>query len=147
MDQQLALRLVLERPPRHIRWAVQSGKSVHLPPSAVDDESVTFDVVIRAVSTPAGTLDFRGDCVHGPRTARFVYLCSGARAGDLSSCWDRRAKVSLLTLSTEHVAALAASPESRLEGRLSGTARDGGPACASVPLLGAGWTLVGPTPD
>ena len=147
MDQRLAIRLVLERPPRHILWAVQSGKTGHLPPTAVDDESVTFDVVIRAISTPAGALDFRGDCVQGPRTARFVYLCAGARVGDPSLCWDRRAKVSLMTVSTDHVAALAATPELRLEGRLSGTARDGGPACASVPLLGAGWTLVEPTPD
>ena len=139
----LALRLVLERPPRHVLWAVQSGKTVHLPPTAIDDESVTFDVMIRVVSTPTDALDFRGDCVHGPRTSRFVYLCSGARAGDPSSCWDRRAKVSLMTLSTEHVKAVAIKPELWLEGRLCGTARDGGPACASVPLLGNGWTLVG----
>ncbi|WP_373067304.1 DUF5990 family protein [Gemmatimonas sp.] len=141
--QLLALRLVLERPPHHVRWVVQSGKIAHLPPSAVDDESVTFDVMIRVVSTPAGTLDFRGDCVQGPRASRFVYLCAGTRAGDPSSCWDRRAKVSLMTLSTEHVKAMAAAPELRLEGRLRGTARDGGPACASVPLLRTGWTLVG----
>jgi hypothetical protein len=30
----------------------------------------------------------------------------------------------------------------RLEARFNGTARDGGPACATVPLLDGGWRTV-----
>jgi hypothetical protein len=30
-----------------------------------------------------------------------------------------------------------------LEARIAGTAKDGGPACATVPLLGGGWRVAG----
>jgi len=138
----LRLRVVIERPPLHVQWALQLGKAEHTEPSAVESESVTFELTVRAISTAAGTFDFRGDYVYGPRGARFVYLCSGSHAGDLTSCWNRRAKVSLMTLTVDHITAVAAAPDLIFEGRILGTARDGGPACASIPLLSDGWQLI-----
>ena len=76
-------------------------------------------------------------------TARFSYLAAGRRAGDTTSCWDRRAKVALAGITPAVLAAWRATPGAVLEARIAGTARDGGPACATVPLLGGGWQ-VGP---
>jgi len=60
-------------------------------------------------------------------------------AGEVPSCWTRRAKVPLAGITD----ALIATGEI-LEARFAGTARDGGPACATVPLLDGGWHAVRP---
>jgi len=43
---------------------------------------------------------------------------------------------------TSDLIAAALAGDVALEARIEGTARDGGPACATVPLLGDGWRLV-----
>jgi hypothetical protein len=52
----------------------------------------------------------------------------------------RRMKLPLGGISRQQLAELA-----RIDGKLvvtvDGTARDGGPACATVPLLGGGWKV------
>jgi len=70
-----------------------------------------------------------------------VYINTGVRAGQPDSCWDRRAKVPLGGITSDLIAAALAG-DVALEARIEGTARDGGPACATVPLLGDGWRLV-----
>jgi hypothetical protein len=42
------------------------------------------------------------------------------------------------------VAAARALPGAVIVGVIDGRARDGGPAAATVPLLGDGWTVVAP---
>lgn len=42
----------------------------------------------------------------------------------------------------EMVDAVLATPGAVLEARFAGVGRDGGPACATVPLLDGGWRLV-----
>jgi len=51
----------------------------------------------------------------------------------------RRAKVPLGGVSWALIEALPAGE--RLEAHIAGTARDGGVACASVPLLPPGWRV------
>jgi hypothetical protein len=68
-------------------------------------------------------------------------LTAGTRAGQPDSPWDRRAKVSLMGVRGADVAAALADPGSVLVGEIEGRGRDGGPSCASVPLLGDGWRL------
>jgi hypothetical protein len=76
--------------------------------------------------------------------ARFLYLNSGQRAGQADSCWDRRAKVSIAGITRQLLDRLRQRPGARLEARIAGTAPDGGPACATVPLLNGGWQIVAP---
>jgi hypothetical protein len=52
-------------------------------------------VRVRVVATATGGYTLRGPAAQGP-PARFVYVHSGTRAGQVGSCWDRRAKVPLL---------------------------------------------------
>jgi hypothetical protein len=71
-------------------------------------------------------------------------VTSGKRAGQANSCWDRRAKVSLKGITPQLIAAVKQQPGAHLEARIAGTAADGGPACATVPLLEGGWRVVAP---
>ena len=66
-----------------------------------------------------------------------MYVCSGSSAGDAGSPWTRRAKISLATITRELLA--KARPGARLTVAIEGRAKDGGPVCGTVPLLGPGW--------
>jgi hypothetical protein len=78
--------------------------------------------------------------VQGPPAGRFVYVNAGSYAGQPDASTGRRAKVPLAGLSAGVVAAVR--PGFVIEGAIAGRGRDGGPAAATVPLLGAGWEAV-----
>jgi hypothetical protein len=137
----ITLRLTVADPPAGVRWAIQLGRDQLSAPESIAHDSVVFRIPLELVADRAGTLRLRGAAVQGPPGARFVYLNSGTRAGDARSCWDRRAKIPLTGVPLARLHALAASDEPLLDGAILGTAKDGGPTCASVPLLGAGWVL------
>jgi hypothetical protein len=59
----------------------------------------------------------------------------------IGSGWDRRAKVHLASLPLETLQSRPASESLLLHGEIAGTAKDGGPACASVPLLRGSWSF------
>ena len=138
----LPVRITVESPPAGVAVQVQRGRDKLLPPTRVSRGAMTFDFVVR-LGPPqnAGDLRFLGEFAQGPAGARFVYVNSGARAGQAGSCWDRRAKVALGTITPNQVRQVLADAQLRLEARIAGTARDGGPMCASVPLLDGGWTI------
>ncbi len=52
----------------------------------------------------------------------------------------RRIKIHLRDLTMTQLVQ-ARKPANLLEARVHAVAKDDGPACASVPLLGAGWTV------
>jgi hypothetical protein len=62
---------------------------------------------------------------------RFVYVASGQQAGDAASEWSRRIKIYLNDLPAAQAGAV-------LTATIAGRSGDGGPACATVPLL-SGW--------
>src|SRR4051794_23197370 len=138
MAEELPLRIVVVDPPSGVPWAVQLGRDGLLPPR-VDGTTVVFDLTL-TLGPPAanGTPTFRGAAAQGPPATRFVYVTSGRRAGDIASPWERRAKVPLGGITAALVAACRAAPGSVLEARFAGTDKRGGPACATVPILG-GW--------
>ena len=142
-EYELPLRIIVTRPPLGVTFAIQLGTADLVPPTRVTPEAILFDVSARVTLGPTGpTPRLLGPVVQGPPTARFLYVNSGVRAGQDGSCWDRRAKVPLTGVTWTLIRAQQATPYSRLEARIGGTGRDGGPSCASVPLLGAGWHVV-----
>ena len=144
-DTPVTLRLSIVRPPPGVRWAVQLGRDELLPPMHVAPTQLVFEVPLTLGPNQRGTVQLRGAAIQGPPAARFVYINSGKRAAEPLSCWDRRAKVSLATID---IAALQeVTGHAVLDGAIHGTARDGGPACASVALIDGAWKLraVGPT--
>jgi hypothetical protein len=138
-DVSVTLRITLVDPPADVRWAVQLGRDALLPPVSSTGSRVVFDVPVVFGPNARGTVQLRGPAVQGPAAARFVYVNSGRRAGDAGTTWDRRAKVPLSSIDT--TALLKVESPVVLEATIAGTARDGGPACASVALLDGGWTL------
>ncbi len=129
----LSLTIHVEQPVAGVGYALQRGRD-ELEQVQIAGKSTlhfTFDVSWRDL--PDGGVDFRGEHVQGPRGARFVYITSGVRAGQHDSCWDRRAKISLMPL----CALLATSKSRAFDASFAGTGRDGGPSCATVPFARA----------
>jgi hypothetical protein len=140
-DQNVSLGIVLENPPPGVRFAVQRGKTELLDPISVSTKDLVFEFSIRVRDDQAdGTPNFLGPFAQGPVRGRFVYVNSGTMAGEPESCWTRRAKIPLRGIAWDLIRKAAAAG-SVIEVRIAGTARDGGPACATVPLLGRGWRL------
>lgn len=96
-----------------------------------------FTVGIRG-GTP-GPPDFRGPVVQGPLRQRFVYIDIGTYAGQTGTPWSRRLKIPLIGITWDMIERASAA-QMVLETRVPGTARDGGPTCATVKPFG-GWTL------
>lgn len=120
---------------------MQRGKEELLDPISVSAKQLVFEFSVRARNDQAdGTPNFLGPFAQGPVGGRFVYVTSGTMAREPESCWTRRAKIPLGGI-TWALITKAAAAGSRIEARIAGTGRDGGPACATVPLLDHGWRL------
>ena len=137
----IAMRIVVLRPPPGVTFAMQSGRAELVPPSAESSASITFDFELRVgervLDAPPRLL---GPFAQGPPLGRFVYVNSGKHAGQPASCWDRRAKVPLAGVTWALIDEVLATRGGVLEAQIAGTGRDGGPACATVPLAQA-WRV------
>ena len=146
MENELRLRITVIRPPQGVSFRLQRGKTGTadlIEPSLQTSESISFDFAVRVTDVPGKTEPvYRGPFVQGKSDSRFVYVNSGTLAGQADSCWSRRAKVSLTGLSRELIEASLADSSTVVEAAIYGRAGDGGPACATVPLLDGGWKVV-----
>jgi Family of unknown function (DUF5990) len=132
-DQNVSLRIIVENPP--VRFAVQRGKDELLEATSANKKQLVFEFSVRARDDRPDGPNFLGPFAQGPAGGRFVYVNSGTSAGEIASQWTRRAKVPLGGITWSMI-----KKGSVIEARIEGTARDGGPACATVPLLG-GWKI------
>ncbi len=143
MDRDLPLRITVLNPPPSATFRLQRGKGQDdlVPPTRTTDDRFEFDFTVRLSSDlKDGKPNFRGPLAQGSPADRFVYVNSGTLAGQAGSCWTRRAKVPLTSISGELIETLGEGAV--LEARIVGTAKDGGPCCATVPLLDGGWKIV-----
>src|SRR3954451_15367375 len=132
-DLNVDLRIIVENPP--VRFAVQRGKDELIEATSANAKQQVFEFSVRVRDDrPDGTPNFLAPFAQGPAGGRFVYVNSGTMAGEPGSSWQRRAKVPLAGITWAMI-----KKRSVIEARIEGTARDGGPACATVPLLGGGW--------
>jgi hypothetical protein len=132
------LRIRVLRPPPGVQWCLQKGSSE--PVSAAigaANKDLTFDCEVRAQPDGTGGVRFLGPFTQGPPKARFVYLCSGTSAGQHGSVWTRRAKIQLGSITWDMVHE-ASAKKKKLVTEFEGTAKDGGPSCATVKLT-TGW--------
>ena len=114
-------------------------------------------MVVPGTSEPDGSIVFRGElrvkprieaaapvflgpCTHGPPAKRFLYLSWSARTGPGREMF-RRLKLQLESITWAQLDTSRANPGSCLTVTVSAIGRDGGPACATVPLLGEGWQV------
>jgi hypothetical protein len=142
MDQEITLRIVLEKPPPGVDFGIQKGRgsiyeTIQAQRSTGGDLTFAFNVVAKVAS--AGLVDFAGPIVQGPRGARFVYVDIGTFAGQRDTPWSRRLKVPLTGITSDLIRRGLSGASGVLEARMPGTGRDGGPSCASVKDFD-GWT-------
>src|SRR5438094_3490839 len=151
----IRLRVVCQRPPSPQRFGAEFGLQdnsttadwmIH-PGQPRSDGDIHFECECRVrPHQRTGTPNFLGSFVHGDAAERFLYLSwrpVGWRPGQGEpSCpgWLRRMKIHLRSISWEQIED-ALKSSGVLEAIVPGTGRDGGPSCASVPLVGGGWTV------
>jgi len=143
MQLEIPIRIIVEHPPRGVAFRVQRGREGLLSAAAETPERLSFQFTVRlGPPLPDGRPNLLGEFTQGPRSARFIYVNSGTCAGQTASSWTRRAKVPLKSVTAAQIDALCADPDAVLTARIHGTACDGGPACATVPLLDGGWHVL-----
>ncbi|MEO8648001.1 MAG: DUF5990 family protein, partial [Acidobacteriota bacterium] len=141
MKHEVPFRIIVAAPPPGVDLRMQKGRFELMPPVHNNAYGQSFDFSLD-VDVSTGSPNFLGQFAQGPKDKRFVYINSGTYAGQCDSCWSRRAKVPLMTITTEQIDAVLASPGSLIEARIDGTGRDGGPVCASIKQFAKPWTVV-----
>lgn len=142
MPSEVTLRLVVRDPFPGVDLRVQRGRDQLVPPAHASADAVTFEIRVEAHARSDGGVVVRGPEVQGPPAGRFVYVNAGTYAGQGDSPWGRRAKIPLGALSGRLIDAALAQPDTVIVATIDGRARDGGPAAATVPLVGEGWHVV-----
>lgn len=140
MKPQLQLRVIVISPPSGVAFAMQSGRADLVPPFSAAHGALVFEFSVSVADPLSNPVRLTGDFAQGPASARFVYINSGTYAGQVDSIWSRRAKIPLAGITPKLVQS-ALKRGGILETRIAGVGRDGGPTCATVPLLSP-WSLV-----
>jgi len=138
----LTLRIVLAEPPAGVDYGLQVGRGADYETAQTrraEGGDVSFEFTVGIKDDRPAAPDFRGPIVQGAKGQRFVYIDIGTYAGQTDTPWSRRLKVPLAGI-TWDVIERASSTGIVVEARVPGTARDGGPACATVHPVG-GWKV------
>lgn len=138
---EIALRIVVLGPPPGVAFAMQIKRDELAAPVSATKSKLVFETRAKVVADAAGAPRFTGPAIQGPAGARFIYVNSGKRAGQADSCWDRRAKIPLTSV-TWNLLRTAERKDGALTAEIEGLGKDGGPCCATVPLVGRGWQSV-----
>lgn len=138
MKCEVPFRIIVADPLPGVEMKVQIGRGELLGAVESGKTKMVFEFLVRA-DLGSGPPNFLGPLAQGPKDARFIYVNSGKRAGQHDTCWDRRAKLSLMSISKETVKTVLRSPGARLQTSINGLGRDGGAVCAGV--KGLEWRI------
>jgi hypothetical protein len=122
-----------------IAVGIQRGQEILPSVLGRDGRPAVFAEVRVRMDTKTGAPNFLGPYVHGTPRDRFLYLSWTHADGDARAMF-RRMKVPLGGITTATLEALVLSPGTVLTATVPTFARDGGPACATVPFVQE-WTL------
>ncbi len=141
----LPLRIVLVAPPPGVDFGIQEGKgndykTIAVQRSTVGNLALDCSVIVKG-NRASGPPNFGGPISHGPPTGRFIYIDIGKSAGQFDSCWQRRIKIPLAGITWEMIDTVLDQPKRWLQATIPGTAKDGGPSCATVKPVD-GWNVV-----
>ena len=135
MKPRVIFRLYVLDPLPGVTYALQRGQAELLAPRRSTPTELVFEFPLTVADVGAEPPRLTGEYAQGPPKERFVYMNSGSMAGQRSSCWKRRAKVPLNGVERSSLEEVTEDRGKVLEARILGTSPDGGPACATVPLL------------
>lgn len=138
MELSLGIRLI--NPPKQVGFCLQKGKDEKVGYCVADSEDILFSFVVRVRPDKEGAPNFLGEFTQGRPKERFVYICVGQYAGQEDTEWARRVKIYLSGISWEQIEQVSAG-NGKLVASYQATDKDGGPSCASVPLIGDGWVI------
>lgn len=142
-DNEVTLRIVVMDPPCGVRFQLQRGAKALDPPTSTNSKAITFEFPVRIGKRPDGQPNVLGPNTQGPPAGRFVYVNSGTLAGQSDTCWSRRAKVPLTSI-TWALIERARRGGVAIEVEITGTGRDGGPSCGTVRLQPGAWRVSQP---
>lgn len=143
MNQELPIRIILERPPTDVDFGVQKGRGNNyetIQKQRSNNNDLCFEFKISVKERKTLLPDFSGPFVQGPIAQRFIYIDIGTYAGQINSVWGRRLKIPLSGISSETIKLLLTDSSLILETKVPGTGKDGGPNCATVKPF-PGWHL------
>ena len=142
---EVPIRIVLVDPPPGVDFGIQEGKGNDYKTIAVQrskDADLQFESIIAVKGNRSdGPPNFFGTIVQGSPMGRFIYIDIGKSAGQIDSCWQRRIKIPLLGITSEMIDSVLEKPKRLLQATIPGTAKDGGPSCATVKPID-GWKVV-----
>ncbi len=141
METEITLDITLVSPPDGVGFCIQKGKDELVEYVVSTGKDITFGLSAKVKEGKDGSPNFSGDFIQGTPRERFVYICSGKRAGQLNTPWERRTKIHLSGITWAQIKKLNSSTKYQLAASYNATDKDGGPSCASVPLLGGGWKV------
>jgi hypothetical protein len=141
-QQEIPLRITLVAPPSDVMFCLQRGRDELVSQQRSTGAPLSFDFTVRVKAAGDQPMNFLGPFTQGPPASRFVYVNSGTMAGESETPWTRRAKIPLAGITAAMVRKALTAPGARIEARIQGTARDGGPACATCRPIGGGWSLI-----
>src|SRR5260221_7340186 len=101
---EVPIRIRVLDPAAGIMMKVQCGRDELLPPERESKKELVFEFTITA-DMSAEVPNFLGKYTQGPKDQRFIYVNSGQSAGQLDTDIVRRAKISLMSIAKEQVAA------------------------------------------
>lgn len=128
---EIPMRIRVLEPVPGITMKVQCGRDELLAPKKESRKQLIFEFVMTADTSPAEP-NFLGKYAQGPKDQRFVYVNSGQCAGQLDTDIVRRAKISLMGITKEQIAAVGSADGLILETSFAGQDKTGKPTCASV---------------
>jgi hypothetical protein len=144
MKQDLTLHVTLQSPPAGVNFGLQKGsgnryETVQIQSSDGSDLYFTLTIVANINTEKSSEINLSGPFVQGPPAARFIYFDIGALAGQVGG-WSRRLKIPLTGITPNMVITAPGNPLAQLQTTVPGTAKDGGPNCATVKPF-AGWKV------
>jgi hypothetical protein len=135
VEREIPLRLVLVAAPPGVDFGIQSGRGNDYTTLFVQQHQrsdIAFDFSLGVKFGKNNTPIFVGAIAQGPPAERFIYIDVGTYAGQKNTPWSRRMKIPLAGIGAPLIAAVEAEPGRRLATEVPGTAKDGGPNCATV---------------
>jgi hypothetical protein len=141
---EITIRIVVSSPPAGVDLGLQYGKgadytTMQTQRSTGADLRFEFPVTVARMADGV-TPNFLGPFAQGPVAGRFVYLDVGTCAGQVDSEWSRRIKVPLAGITADLIDDMTKRKGRLLEATIPGTAKDGGPSCATVKPV-CGWAV------
>ena len=143
MESEIKLEIELIAPPKGVGFCLQKGRNELVDYQVSEGENIRFSLPVRVKQGKAGASNFLGEFTQGTPKERFFYVCVGEYAGQKNTVWARRVKIHLSSISWQQVEQVLRGSKCRLAASYQATDKDGGPSCASVPLVGGGWSLKG----